>query len=77
MNVARCRSCDAPIIWTETVNGRRMPVDEEPKPFPVGRFALDETCDPPLATFAPDNLGERFESHFATCPNRDRHRRPR
>jgi hypothetical protein len=77
VSAAHCRSCGAPIIWTETVNGCRMPFNEDPKPFPIGRFAIDESCDPPLATYAPNNTGERFESHFATCPNRERHRRPR
>ncbi len=73
MSASHCRSCGAPIIWAETVNGRRMPLDEDPDPD--GKFVLDETREPPLATFAPTDPGERFQSHFATCPDSDKHRR--
>jgi hypothetical protein len=30
--VSRCRSCGAAIRWATTVNGKRMPVDDEPVP---------------------------------------------
>lgn len=69
MSVAsKCRSCGASIIWCETVNGKRMPVDEDPDPN--GKIVLDETVDPPKAaafTEAADSGADRFTSHFATC----------
>lgn len=50
---ASCRSCDAPIYWTLTANGARVPID----------------CDadgayPPTPTA--DGFGP---SHFLTCTN--------
>jgi len=71
---ARCAGCEAGIVWTVTVNGKRMPVDELPDP--KGYFTLDEQQDPPTAehiagrTIEPGT--ELFTSHFATCPERDR-----
>jgi hypothetical protein len=71
---AKCRSCNAEIFWTLTVNGKRMPVDSEP--VRNGGFILkeDTTHTPPLlhATVVvpsdrlpPDR--RRYVSHFATC----------
>jgi hypothetical protein len=81
MNDARfvcptCRSCGARVLWVETVNGKRMPLDELPNP--AGKFLLDESKNPPLAIFAPLGAdGARFISHFATCPSAEQHRRPK
>lgn len=35
---AQCRECGAPIMWRETVNGKRMPLD--PGSDPAGRVRL-------------------------------------
>lgn len=35
---AQCRDCGAPIMWRETVNGKRMPLD--PGSDPAGRVRL-------------------------------------
>lgn len=59
-----CRSCKAPIFWTMTEDRKRMPMDAKPVP---GMFAVNAHD---LATKA--NV---FQSHFATCPNADAHRR--
>ena len=57
---ARCRSCNAAIIWFTTNNGRKMPVDAATvKPMDVWL-----------------NMGHHI-SHFATCPDRDKHRKER
>jgi hypothetical protein len=73
-NVARCRSCEAPILWAETINGKRIPLDEAP--VEDGRFVLDETYDPPLAEYAKGgDPREKFTSHFATCAQADRWRK--
>jgi len=71
-----CRSCDAPIIWTVTTNGKRMPVDADAHIASRG-FQLDEDEDPPVARFvaAPVVGATLHQSHFATCPNADQHRR--
>lgn len=81
----QCRSCHAPIIWTETVNGKAMPVDVEHDDERgnvvltlIGRDARY------LADVYPDNAAARgadapslYTSHFTTCPNAAQHRRSR
>lgn len=58
---SRCTSCRAAIVWLRTVNGNRMPVD--------------------AATVKPDDTEYNGKaghvSHFATCPDAAKHRRPR
>lgn len=74
MKISSCRSCGAPIIWVETERGRRMPVEAEPNSG--GKFVLeDEEVDTPRALYQPTANGERFESHFANCPQANEHRR--
>ncbi|MDQ5870771.1 MAG: hypothetical protein M3547_01010 [Acidobacteriota bacterium] len=80
-----CRSCGAVVIWAETEKGKRMPVDA--KPSPTGNFKLREDgpftrpdgteTDPgvPLAVWDPTLREERYDSHFKTCPDRDRWRK--
>ena len=29
MKIVKCKSCGAPIVWIETVNGKAMPCDAE------------------------------------------------
>lgn len=77
--MSRCRSCRAEVIWCVTPAGKRMPVDAQPV---EGGNLLLTTDDPPVARVVdPDQLliddGQRFVSHFATCPEADTHRRPR
>jgi len=80
MKLAHCRSCHAPIVWTVTANGKRMPVDADPLIASRG-FRLDEedpAQDDIVATFtASPGVGERlYISHFSTCPDAARHRKP-
>lgn len=56
----RCSSCGKPIVWFRTKAGKRMPVDAETTQPNDAEHQLD------LA---------RHRSHFATCPNADRHRK--
>lgn len=71
--MARCRSCDAEIIWAVTDSGKNMPLDVGPAERPSGLFTLDTTCEPPHATSA---AGQPvYLSHFVTCPNADAHRK--
>jgi hypothetical protein len=75
-----CASCGAPIIWARTPR-RRIPLD--PEPHPTGNLAVRKS---PLGVLHARVLGRdeeveagevRFITHFATCPNRHEHRRPR
>lgn len=78
MTLAHCRSCDAPIIWTLTTNGKRMPVDADPVIAARG-FRLDDEVEgpDPIARYIGNpSAGERlFVSHFSSCPNADQHRK--
>jgi len=63
-NAANCSSCGAPLIWARTAaNNKRIPLDFEPEKRLVrqedGRFAVVDT----------------YKSHFATCPNANKHRK--
>jgi hypothetical protein len=58
--IRRCSSCNAKIIWFKTEAGRNMPVDAD-------------TVEPDDDVEELDL--ERHTSHFATCPNADKHRR--
>lgn len=81
-NVAKCRSCDADIVWVRYVNAagvamHTMPLDAAPAPkgnlvfMHNGRLRARTVNDA-------DPAGEpRFLSHFATCPNAEAHRRKR
>jgi hypothetical protein len=76
----RCRSCDAPMFWAETVNGKRIPIDavpvhdgniriiQRPNLIPLAVYQTQiETFKhwPKIAS------AETYVSHFATCPQRD------
>ena len=72
--MSECRSCGAPITWAITDQGRRIPLDA--KPNPAGNIRLDLT-HAHILTKSDNYNGPRYTSHFATCPNADKHRRPR
>lgn len=66
MKVERCRSrnCRAAIVWLPTSTGKSMPVDRESLPAELP----DELVFDPKAGHV---------SHFATCPDAKRWRKPR
>lgn len=84
-----CRSCGATVTWVRTTQGRMMPLDPHPRAdgnlvltgstataraggrVPVVRYLDGEA--PSLPGIDP---GERFVSHFATCPHADEWRQP-
>lgn len=74
--MAKCRSCEAPMVWVKTAaNGRLMPLD--PKPVPDGNVVLlasrDEQGVRLVRVLAhgedPGPDAKRYISHFATCPS--------
>lgn len=65
---AKCRSCGAEIVWMKTKLGKMMPVDV---PASDGAVAPDEVLN--AETFDHKTM----KSHFATCPNANKHRSPR
>lgn len=78
---ARCGSCKAEIDWGRTAADKPVPIDAVP--VEDGNLAVRRDDDGQLRTrvvrlgdpLEPDE--KRGSSHFATCPNADRHRKPR
>lgn len=73
MKTSECKSCGAEIIWVRMdESGKAMPIDAIPEKRVV---LLDRTFgaqDPtPVA-----KMETTYISHFATCPNADKHRKP-
>lgn len=78
---ARCSSCQQPIRWVRTSNGKPMPVDYDP--HEGGNILVDDHGGNAIVT-EPGGPGSGIPSgktlhysHFATCPNADQHRKPR
>lgn len=69
---AHCKSCGAPILWRVTEGGKSIPLDVEPSDD--GNLVLFGTGAHPLPKLW---TGDRYKSHFATCPNADQHRKAR
>lgn len=72
--VAECRSCRAEMIWCRTGRGKKMPVDAEPSRD--GVFVLEGDDQDPVVRRLPNDAaatytGDKYTSHFATCPNAD------
>ena len=70
---ATCKSCAAPIIWTVTHKGNRMPVDAEP--VEGGNVVLRRDGEALIAEYPGkehpslfEDDGVRYVSHFSTCP---------
>ena len=77
--MSECRTCGARIIWAVTTKGKRMPLDYDPKTWEEGDtlFRLGtELGGNPTAEYVPGYDGlEAYVSHFATCPDAQKHRR--
>lgn len=85
-----CRSCGAPMIWTTTEKGKKMPVDADPVEAERGFRLVDadgvpvdlsaEAVEEPLTamfTVNPEPGEQLYVSHFGTCPDAAQHRKPR
>lgn len=66
--VEPCRSCQAMIVWAKMPSGKWSPFDAKPE----RRFLL-VTGDDGVLQAQPQPT---FQTHFASCPNADQHRRP-
>jgi hypothetical protein len=71
MNTARCRSCSAEIIWAETVNGKKIPLDAKPE----RRFVTKghRTHNGQINTLV--EIVETYQTHFASCAYAAQHRK--
>lgn len=78
--MSTCSSCKAPIRWTVTEKGNRMPIDHAPVRGgnivlrDEGRCLVAVYVQPLFETEA-DKAKPHYVSHFATCPAADQHRR--
>lgn len=71
-----CSSCQAPIFWrSNTATGKGIPIDRDP--VEGGRVVLvgDRQCR--FLTKGESADVSTYASHFATCANRDQHRKPK
>lgn len=81
--VKRCSSCGSPIAWLRTLSGKAIPVDVDVKwSSPNGRgkrLLLFNDDGSTIQGFEckPKEQGAQSgrQSHFATCPNAEQHRR--
>lgn len=82
--MARCRSCDAPVLWAIVrKGGKRIPLD--PDPVDNGNIAIigereDQYGKSPLVEYRatdplPGMSEPKYVTHFATCPNAQQHRK--
>lgn len=69
LEIVRCKRCGEEIVWTVTTNGKKMPVN--PEPDPGGTFILDDSEDPPVATFIReserDEHNDLYVCHLEDC----------
>jgi hypothetical protein len=70
--VNTCSSCGAAIIWVVTKAGRPMPCDPEPVRMLVSTGAMVDVGHGPQPEY---EVRAGFRSHFATCPDGDKHRK--
>lgn len=64
-----CKYCGRAIVWATTDSGKRMPVDVEP--VELGNVRLVDGPNGLIAKVTVPAMipeGERYRSHFATCP---------
>ena len=83
---SKCRSCGAEVLWVEWKrSGKRMPIDAKPAERRMaGMVVVDHRpADNKLIAEKFDGANPEhakrprvYESHFATCPNPEQHRKP-
>jgi hypothetical protein len=84
----KCRTCEAPIIWTLTQKNHRHPLNPEPveggNVIVTGRILAGRDRDTPTILVlkghemhAVESGRLRYVSHFATCPDSSSHRKDR
>ena len=80
-DVKHCGTCNAEIVWARMVaSGKANPLDR--KPVANGNVVLlrrdgDHLVGEVRPTDEPPSDVPRYVSHFATCPQRKQHRRPK
>jgi hypothetical protein len=70
---AQCGSCEAPVIWSITEKGKRMPLNAEPSPSGRFRIVGTEINGTVHVHYVKNseleaNTSSLYDSHFASCP---------
>lgn len=74
-NVVPCQACAAPIMFLPTATGKRIPLNAAPAP--TGNMVIrDGVAGVARADEVVSNV-PRYLSHFVTCPDAAKFRRPR
>lgn len=77
----KCRSCQKPVRWAWwKTSGRAVPLD--PKPVRGGNVWIEGVGANTVAHYIPRGKAmpdsvQTFVTHFTTCANADKHRKPR
>lgn len=74
----KCRSCSAEILWVNSAStGNVMPIDAAP--VEGGNIAIVAGKAVVLRgdLFEESLCGPRYQSHFVSCPNAQKHRKPK
>lgn len=77
--IDKCKSCSAAIVWAKTSAGKLIPIDAAPAADGNIRLWKGPSTGEWLALYRPKPpQGEPlYKSHFATCPDAQKFRRPR
>lgn len=70
--MSECKACGEEMRWAKTAAGKSIPLD--PDPTSAGNIVLEDG----VAVVLPDPAkydGEKYTSHFATCPDAKKFRR--
>ena len=78
--MSTCRSCDAPLKWIKTKDGKNMPCDPEAfklEDLKASDVVVSESGEVFRGTAnIAKNTAQRFYfSHFSTCPDANKFRR--
>lgn len=77
--LASCRTCGASVIWVQTERGHAMPVDAVPPLLGGNVELLEQAQGDPIAKVHGATVFRPgwYVSHFSSCPDRDKHRKPK
>ena len=81
-NIGKCKSCGQRIIFVRMRSGRSMPVNEQLVNYKLEDKGKDKIVTPEgevvsciSGVNADEANGYGYVSHFATCPNAQKHRK--
>lgn len=61
--ISNCRGCGKKIVWAETQEGKKVPLDPSPPVYMLMRFHNDKN----EWVYRCDKAGSVFVNHFSTC----------